>query len=79
MTEFTPEQIKALVGGGNAKHNALYMAGYDPQRDNLTEPTSHDAAKLRGKPASQAAIEEGGREGGSVECLLRATSAKPVH
>ena len=46
MTEFTPEQIAALVNGGNAKHNGLYLAGYDPARD-MPEPSSHDASKLR--------------------------------
>lgn len=45
MTVFTPEDVQAMQHGGNAVHNAKYMARYSPR--DMPIPNGSDVSKLR--------------------------------
>eukprot|EP00604_Paraphysomonas_vestita_P003461 CAMPEP_0174820466 /NCGR_PEP_ID=MMETSP1107-20130205/4316_1 /TAXON_ID=36770 /ORGANISM="Paraphysomonas vestita, Strain GFlagA" /LENGTH=500 /DNA_ID=CAMNT_0016035869 /DNA_START=1087 /DNA_END=2592 /DNA_ORIENTATION=+ len=45
MTVFTQEDVQAMQNGGNARHNAKYMARYNPR--DMPIPTGSDVSKLR--------------------------------
>ena len=48
MSSFTQEDVQALGRGGNARFNAVYMARYNPDRENMQVPTSAtDMSRLR--------------------------------
>ncbi|KAL3619779.1 hypothetical protein CASFOL_034691 [Castilleja foliolosa] len=42
MAKFTPQEISALQGGGNASGREIYLNGLDPQRNSLPDGRYRD-------------------------------------